>query len=132
MSWTLENMADEIIALLPTLKKAIRISEFESWIAPFSGAKPEFTRLPFDHPGFVLFSSGTTGKPKCITHSGAGVMLKAGAEQLYQFDMKAGERVFFFTTCGWMMWNLRTSISMDGFETLVIDIMVSALDSSKN
>jgi acetoacetyl-CoA synthetase len=104
-SFDLKEKADEIIALLPTLKKAIRISEFETWIAPFSGAKPEFTRLPFDHPGFVLFSSGTTGKPKCITHSGAGVMLKAGAEQLYQFDMKAGERVFFFTTCGWMMWN---------------------------
>jgi acetoacetyl-CoA synthetase len=69
------------------------------------GAKAEFTPLPFDHPGFVLFSSGTTGKPKCITHSGAGVMLKAGAEQIYQFDMKPGEKVFFFTTCGWMMWN---------------------------
>ena len=73
--------------------------------SPHIGAKPEYNRLPFDHPGFVLFSSGTTGKPKCITHSGAGVMLKAGAEQIYQFDMKPGENVFFFTTCGWMMWN---------------------------
>jgi len=104
-SFDLKEKAEEIIALLPTLKKSVRISEFESWIAPFNGAKPDYKRLPFDHPGFVLFSSGTTGKPKCITHSGAGVMLKAGAEQLYQFDMKAGERVFFFTTCGWMMWN---------------------------
>ena len=104
-TFDLKEKGDEIIALLPTLEKSLRISEFESWIAPFSDAKPEFTPLPFDHPGFVLFSSGTTGKPKCITHSGAGVMLKAGAEQIYQFDMKAGERVFFFTTCGWMMWN---------------------------
>ena len=104
-NFDLKEKGDEIIALLPTLEKSLRISEFESWIAPFSAAKPEFTPLPFDHPGFVLFSSGTTGKPKCITHSGAGVMLKAGAEQIYQFDMKAGERVFFFTTCGWMMWN---------------------------
>ena len=104
-NFDLKEKGDEIIALLPTLEKSLRISEFESWIAPFSDAKPEFTPLPFDHPGFVLFSSGTTGKPKCITHSGAGVMLKAGAEQIYQFDMKAGERVFFFTTCGWMMWN---------------------------
>ena len=104
-TFDLKEKGDEIIALLPTLEKSVRISEFESWIAPFNGAQAEFNRLPFDHPGFVLFSSGTTGKPKCITHSGAGVMLKAGAEQIYQFDMKAGEKVFFFTTCGWMMWN---------------------------
>lgn len=104
-SFDLKEKGDEIVSLLPTLIKSIRISEFEGWIAPFMGAKADFLRLPFDHPGFVLFSSGTTGKPKCITHSGAGVMLKAGAEQIYQFDMKAGERVFFFTTCGWMMWN---------------------------
>ena len=104
-TFDLQEKSAEIISLLPTLEKSVRISEFESWIAPFIGADLEFNRLPFDHPGFVLFSSGTTGKPKCITHSGAGVMLKAGAEQLYQFDMKPGERVFFFTTCGWMMWN---------------------------
>ncbi len=104
-TFDLKEKGDEIIALLPTLEKSVRISEFESWIAPFFGAPAEFNRLPFDHPGFVLFSSGTTGKPKCITHSGAGVMLKAGAEQIYQFDMKVGEKVFFFTTCGWMMWN---------------------------
>ena len=104
-TFDLKEKGDEIIALLPTLEKSVRISEFDSWIAPFIGAPEDFNRLPFDHPGFVLFSSGTTGKPKCITHSGAGVMLKAGAEQIYQFDMKAGENVFFFTTCGWMMWN---------------------------
>lgn len=104
-TFDLKEKGDEIISLLPTLEKSLRVSEFDSWIAPFIGAKPEFNRLPFDHPGFVLFSSGTTGKPKCITHSGAGVMLKAGAEQLYQFDMRPNEKVFFFTTCGWMMWN---------------------------
>jgi len=104
-SFDLTEKRSEIIKSLPTLKKALRISEFSEWIKPFEGAKEIYARLPFDHPGFVLFSSGTTGKPKCITHSGAGVMLKAGAEQLYQFDMKAGERIFFFTTCGWMMWN---------------------------
>lgn len=104
-TFDLKEKGDEISALLPTLKKSLRISEFENWIAPHIGAKPEFNRLPFDHPGFVLFSSGTTGKPKCITHSGAGVMLKAGAEQIYQFDMNPEEKVFFFTTCGWMMWN---------------------------
>lgn len=95
----------EIQGLLPSLVKTIQVKDFQSWIAPFIGKALDFTRLPFNHPGFVLFSSGTTGKPKCIVHSGAGVMLKAIAEQLYQFEIKDGQKVFFFTTCGWMMWN---------------------------
>ena len=120
-TFDLKEKGDEIIALLPTLEKSIRISEFESWITPFIGAPEEFNRLPFEHPGFVLFSSGTTGKPKCITHSGAGVMLKAGAEQLYQFDMKSGEKVFFFTTCGWMMWNWLFMCLLRGVTIVLFD-----------
>jgi acetoacetyl-CoA synthetase len=104
-SFDLSSKQVEIISLLPTLRKSVGLSEFAGWIKPFLGTHALYEALPFDHPGFVLFSSGTTGKPKCITHSGAGVLLKAGAEQLYQFDMKPGEKIFFFTTCGWMMWN---------------------------
>jgi acetoacetyl-CoA synthetase len=52
-----------------------------------------------------LFSSGTTGKPKCITHSGAGILLKSASEQIYSFDLSEKDRIFYFTTCGWMMWN---------------------------
>lgn len=95
----------QIEELLPSLIHTVQISQFAAWIAPFMGSPLDFEPLPFDHPGFVLFSSGTTGKPKCITHSGAGVMLKANAEMLYQFDIEAAQKVFFFTTCGWMMWN---------------------------
>ena len=95
----------EIQKLLPTLKKTVRVSHFDEWIKPFIGSPANYEQLPFNHPGFVLFSSGTTGKPKCITHSGAGVMLKAQAEMLYQFNIAKGNKVFFFTTCGWMMWN---------------------------
>ena len=120
-TFDLKEKGDEIVSLLPTLKKSLRISEFENWIAPYIGAKAEFIRLPFDHPGFVLFSSGTTGKPKCITHSGAGVMLKAGAEQIYQFDMKPNERVFFFTTCGWMMWNWLFTCLIRGVTIVLFD-----------
>ncbi len=104
-TFDLSEKRAEIVSLLPTLTKAVRISEFSDWIKPKLGTAPNYEKLSFEHPGFVLFSSGTTGKPKCITHSGAGVLLKAGAEQLYQFDIKTGEKVFYFTTCGWMMWN---------------------------
>lgn len=113
--------ADEIKKLLPTLVKMVRISEFEGWISPFIGDAAQFEQLPFDHPGFVLFSSGTTGKPKCITHSGAGVMLKAQAEMLYQFNIASGNRTFFFTTCGWMMWNWLTMALGRGATIVLFD-----------
>ena len=111
----------EIEKLLPTVLKTVRISQFDQWIAPFIGAEPVFEALPFDHPGFVLFSSGTTGKPKCITHSGAGVMLKAQAELLYQFNVTKGNKVFFFTTCGWMMWNWLTMALGRGATVVLFD-----------
>lgn len=117
----LSSKQSEIISQLPTLQKSIRISEFADWIKPHLGAPANYVELPFVHPGFVLFSSGTTGKPKCITHSGAGVLLKAGAEQLYQFDMKPGERIFFFTTCGWMMWNWLFTCLVRGVTTVLFD-----------
>jgi acetoacetyl-CoA synthetase len=113
--------SQQIEKLLPTLKKTIRVSEFEDWIKPFIGSEAVYEQLPFDHPGFVLFSSGTTGKPKCITHSGAGVMLKAQAEMLYQFNISEGNKVFFFTTCGWMMWNWLTMALGRGATIVLFD-----------
>jgi acetoacetyl-CoA synthetase len=111
----------EIEKLLPTLKKSLRISQFDEWIKPFIGSAANYEQLPFDHPGFVLFSSGTTGKPKCITHSGAGVMLKAQSELLYQFNITKGNKVFFFTTCGWMMWNWLTMALGRGATIVLFD-----------
>jgi len=111
----------EIEKLLPTLKKTVRISQFDEWIKPFIGIAADYEQLPFDHPGFVLFSSGTTGKPKCITHSGAGVMLKAQSELLYQFNVTKGNKVFFFTTCGWMMWNWLTMALGRGATIVLFD-----------
>ena len=113
--------ASEIQKLLPTVKKTVKISEVEAWIKPFIGTPARFEQLTFDHPGFVLFSSGTTGKPKCITHSGAGVMLKAQAEMLYQFNIDQGNKVFFFTTCGWMMWNWLTMALGRGATIVLFD-----------
>ncbi len=111
----------EIQSRLPTLTTTIRISEFASWIAPFMGAPLDFTPLLFEHPGFILFSSGTTGKPKCIIHSGAGAMLKAATELLYQLELHATEKIFYFTTCGWMMWNWLTMALGRGATVVLFD-----------
>ncbi|MBM4191949.1 MAG: acetoacetate--CoA ligase [Gammaproteobacteria bacterium] len=70
-----------------------------------SGAKAAFTRLPFDHPLLVMYSSGTTGKPKCIVHGAGGTLLQHLKEHELHVDLRRQDRFFFFTTCGWMMWN---------------------------
>jgi acetoacetyl-CoA synthetase len=74
-------------------------------LATHAPAEPTFAQLPFDHPLYILFSSGTTGVPKCIVHCAGGILVKHLVEQQLQCDLKAGERVFYFSTCGWMMWN---------------------------
>ena len=73
--------------------------------APHRGAPLTFRRASFDQPVYILFSSGTTGAPKCIVHRAGGVLLKHLSEQQLQCDVRPGDRVFYFTTCGWMMWN---------------------------
>ncbi|TIW71373.1 MAG: acetoacetate--CoA ligase, partial [Mesorhizobium sp.] len=69
-------------------------------------AKPvEYVQLPFAHPLYVLFSSGTTGVPKCIVHSAGGTLLQHLKEHQLHCSLKKEEKLFYFTTCGWMMWN---------------------------
>ena len=70
-----------------------------------AGTALAFERLPFDHPLYVLYSSGTTGMPKCIVHGAGGTLLQHLKEHLLHTDVKPGDRMFYFTTCGWMMWN---------------------------
>jgi acetoacetyl-CoA synthetase len=84
------------------VRDALTWAEFT---APFGTAPLAFTRLPFDHPLYVLYSSGTTGKPKCIVHRAGGVLLMHLKEHQLANDIRSGDRVFYFTTCGWMMWN---------------------------
>jgi acetoacetyl-CoA synthetase len=69
------------------------------------GAAIEFRRVPFDTPLFVMYSSGTTGVPKCIVHGVGGTLLQHRKEHLLHTDLGPDDRLFFFTTCGWMMWN---------------------------
>ncbi|KPJ81479.1 MAG: acetoacetyl-CoA synthetase [Gammaproteobacteria bacterium SG8_30] len=68
-------------------------------------ALPAYARLPFDHPLYIMYSSGTTGVPKCIVHGAGGTLLQHLKEHQLHTDVKTADRLFFFTTCGWMMWN---------------------------
>jgi acetoacetyl-CoA synthetase len=77
----------------------------EDFTAPYHADDIAFEQLPFAHPLYILFSSGTTGVPKCIVHSAGGVLLQHLKEHRLHCSLKPGERLFYFTTCGWMMWN---------------------------
>jgi acetoacetyl-CoA synthetase len=70
-----------------------------------AGAQLAFEHLPFDHPVYILYSSGTTGKPKCIVHGAGGTLLQHQKEHLLHTDVRPDDRLFYYTTCGWMMWN---------------------------
>ncbi len=91
------------------------------FIAPHAGAALTFTPLPFDHPLFILFSSGTTGKPKCIVHRAGGILLKHISEHLLAGDLREHDVLFYFTTCGWMMWNWLVSGLLAGARLVLFD-----------
>jgi acetoacetyl-CoA synthetase len=81
----------------------------------------EFTRLPFDHPLCILYSSGTTGLPKCMVHGAGGTLLQHWKEHALHTNISAGDVVFYFTTCGWMMWNWLVSALMQGATLVLYD-----------
>ena len=87
---------------------------WDDFLARGGSGPAEFARLPFDHPLFIMYSSGTTGLPKCMVHGQGGTLLQHLKEHRLHCELRPGDRLFYFTTCGWMMWNwLLTALASD-------------------
>jgi acetoacetyl-CoA synthetase len=97
------------------------VVRWEDFVAPHPPRPIRYARLPFDHPLYILYSSGTTGVPKCIVHGAGGTLLQHVKEQSLHGDVKPGDRLFYFTTCGWMMWNWLASGLASGAALLLYD-----------
>jgi len=111
----------EIAGRLPTLRKVVVVPHLrakpdvtgipkavllEEWLRRHAPGTIRYVQLPFDHPLYILFTSGTTGKPKCIVHGAGGSLLSGLKMYKLQFDVRPGDRFFYYTTCNWVMWNL--------------------------
>ena len=83
--------------------KGVRLDE---WLRRYTPAAIDFAQLPFNHPVFILFTSGTTGKPKCITHGAGGTLLQSLKTFKFHFDVRPGDRFFYYCTTNWVVWNV--------------------------
>ncbi len=116
---SLENAA-EVARGIPSLEKVVVVSylggspdlgavpkavDYEAFLSTEEDPPLEFEQLPFDHPVFIMFSSGTTGKPKCLVQGAGGILINHLKELIIQSDLKREDKIFYITTCSWMMWN---------------------------
>lgn len=133
----LTTKVNEILAQLPSLQQLIivpyaraqasaedyhtraNVTLWDDFYQP--GGEPRFVPVPFNHPLYVLYSSGTTGVPKCIVHSTGGVLLQHAKEHGLHVDLGPGDRLFYYTTCGWMMWNWLVSALAVGSAVVLYD-----------
>jgi acetoacetyl-CoA synthetase len=115
------SRVSEIVERLPTVRKvvvvpyldpAVDVSEvpkavrLDEWLRRYTAGDIAFAQMPFDHPVFILFTSGTTGKPKCIVHGAGGTLLQALKMYKLHFDLRPGDRYFYYCTTNWVVWNI--------------------------
>ena len=130
------DKAREILIQLPSVKRVVVVPYtrdqptlsglrgavlMPAYLAAHRPGPIAFARLPFNHPLYIMYSSGTTGVPKCIVHGAGGTLLQHLKEHALHCDVKPGDRVFYFTTCGWMMWNWLVSGLASGATLLLYD-----------
>jgi acetoacetyl-CoA synthetase len=120
------EVVERIAAEIPGLEKAVRFGYLDGsgWEDGFLGppeSELEFTELEFDHPLWVLYSSGTTGLPKPIVHGQGGILLEQVKKMNLHIDAQAGDRVFWFSTTGWMMWNFLVGVLLSEAAIVLFD-----------
>ncbi len=135
-SISIDDKLQEITAKLPSLRQTFvvpfisdapdisNLPNTQIWNTALAAARSHtlgFTRVTFNHPLFIMFSSGTTGIPKCIVHGHGGTLLQHMKEHQLQCDIKHDDRVFYYSTCGWMMWNWLVTALASGATLLLYD-----------
>jgi acetoacetyl-CoA synthetase len=128
--------AAEVAAGIPSLERVVVVSytggrpdvsqiphavRWEEFLAPQQGLEVQFEQLPFDHPQYIMFSSGTTGKPKCIVQGAGGVLINHLKELLLHTDLRREDRILYITSCSWMMWNWLLSSLAVGATVVLYD-----------
>ncbi|CAG23040.1 acetoacetate--CoA ligase [Photobacterium profundum] len=111
----------DIRELTASIPKTITLTLWQSALEPYEPTDIQFAPVPFNHPLYILYSSGTTGKPKCIVHSTGGLLLNHLKEHKLHCNTRNGDRIFYFTTCGWMMWNWLVSGLASGATIVLYD-----------
>ncbi len=124
-----------VMAGLPTVTRVVMIqyvgldvpgsvadlSTWNEWLESAPAERPPFVRLPFDHPLYIMYSSGTTGLPKCMVHGAGGTLLQHLKELVLHTDLGPEDVIFYYTTCGWMMWNWLVSALAVGATLVLYD-----------
>jgi len=126
-----QEKASQVLERLPSVEECVVVdylgapasagTSLFDFLDPFDPAEIRFERVEFNHPLYILYSSGTTGVPKCIVHGTGGSLLQHLKEHRLQSDVKPGDRLFYFTTLGWMMWNWLVSGLASGATLILYD-----------